>query len=320
MLSRVADSLYWMSRYLERAEHSIRLLEVNMGLMLDKSETSAEGRWKRVLRSLGNPKDIQWEGDYHRVVDALAFDSDNPASIASCILQARENARQVRDEISTEQWQRLNNLYHEISGPRQINSYFTEFIDFLLKLLGDLHLFQGVTDSTMSHGEGWHFIQMGRYIERASSTATLLDGYRHETFTVSEDLNDGYQYLEWIGLLRCCAAFEAYCRVYTAELSQDRILDFLLLNRQFPHSIRYSIDCLQQALTAIQQESGRQPTDELTRIAGRLQSSLTFVDISSILSQDPGRYLQGIYQQCRQIHKLIYRYYIDYSIQTALAI
>lgn len=320
MLSRVADSLYWMSRYLERAEHSIRLLEVNMGLMLDKSETSAEGRWKRVLRSLGSPKDIQWEGDYHRVVDTLAFDSDNPASIASCILQARENARQVRDEISTEQWQRLNNLYHEISGPRQINSYFTEFIDFLLKLLGDLHLFQGVTDSTMSHGEGWHFIQMGRYIERASSTATLLDGYRHETFTVSEDLNDGYQYLEWIGLLRCCAAFEAYCRVYTAELSQDRILDFLLLNRQFPHSIRYSIDCLHQALTAIQQESGRQPTDELTRIAGRLQSSLTFVDISSILSQDPGRYLQGIYQQCRQIHKLIYRYYIDYSIQTALAI
>ncbi len=110
MLSRVADSLYWMSRYLERAEHTVRLLDVNMGLMLDRSSTSAEGRWLRVLAALGNPEEIEWRGDYNQLVRALTFDADNRASITACIVSARENARQVRDELSTEQWQRLNRL------------------------------------------------------------------------------------------------------------------------------------------------------------------------------------------------------------------
>jgi uncharacterized alpha-E superfamily protein len=130
---------------------------------------------------------------------------------------------------------------------------------------------------------------------------------------------EGRQYQEWVGLLRCCTAFEAYCKVYTADLTADKILQFLLLSPQFPHSLRYSVDCLRQALVAVQLSSGRPPVDELTRISGRLQASLSFVEVSDILAQDAGAYLATILQQCRQTHDLIYRFYIQYSIEAALA-
>src|SRR5277367_3066016 len=113
MLSRVADSLYWMSRYLERAEHTTRLIEVNLNLMLDESAASADRRWQHVLLALGNPKDIEWTGDPY----ALTFDTTHKGSILSCIINARENSRHVREQISTEQWHRLNSLYLEVTRP-----------------------------------------------------------------------------------------------------------------------------------------------------------------------------------------------------------
>src|SRR6202021_157714 len=130
MLSRVADSLYWMSRYLERAEHTVRMLDVNMGLMLDKSSTSAEGRWKRVLGALGNPEQVAWDNDYYRLVHTLTFDADIPASVTSCLIEARENARQVRDEISSEQWQQLNRMYHWVIQPHSEGGVNTRLVYF----------------------------------------------------------------------------------------------------------------------------------------------------------------------------------------------
>ncbi len=318
MLSRVADSLYWMSRYLERAEHTVRILDVNMGLMLDRSSTSAERRWKRVLIALGNPKNAEWDGDYNRLVHTLTYEDHSDGSITSCIVGARENARQVRDEISSEQWQYLNRIYHHVNQPSPENSVLGA-PDFMLAVMDGVHLFQGVTDSTMAHGEGWQFIQLGRNIERATATANLLSIYHREILSLDEEVSDGQQYLEWIGLLRSCAAFEAYCQAYTADLTQDRILEFLLLNQRFPHSLRYSIDSLRQALDAIRQSTGRHSIDELDRVAGRLQASLNFVEISEILYQDTRAYLHNILLQCRLIHDLIYRFYIHYSIEAALA-
>ena len=131
MLSRVADSLYWMSRYLERAEHTVRMLDVNMGLMLDKSSTSAEGRWKRVLAALGNPKGVNWQNDYYQLVHSLTFDAEIPASVTSCLIEARENARQVREEISSEQWQQLNRMYHWVIQPQSEYGLNTRLADFL---------------------------------------------------------------------------------------------------------------------------------------------------------------------------------------------
>jgi uncharacterized alpha-E superfamily protein len=242
MLSRVADSLYWMSRYLERAENTIRQLDVTMSLLLDTSETTAEMRWTRLLTSLGSPAEVEWTGDADDMAQMLVFDGTVPVSVTTCINAARENARQVREEISTEQWQRLNRLYHQMHSPHAQAQFGANMNDFLASVVDGIHLFKGVSDTTMIHGEGWQFIRLGRYLERAYATATLLEVYQERLLDLPEREHSGYQYLELVGLLRCCTSFEAYCQVYTADLSPDRILEFLLLNRDFPHALRYSID------------------------------------------------------------------------------
>ena len=336
MLSRVADSLYWMSRYLERAEHTTRLLDVNLNLMLDESQASAERRWQRVLQALGTPKDITWQGDPYALVRTLSFDTDSKASILSLLIMARENSRHVREQISTEQWHRLNSLYlavtlpglYKKAEPGTMQMEPEQPTEFLTQVMEAVHQFQGVSDSTMSHGEGWQFIQVGRFIERASATAALLEAYHADLWgegsaEPSPDPDpvrpEGNEYLDWMGLLRSATAFEAYCKVYTADLTPERILEFLLLDEDFPHSLRFSIDSLQHALDAIQRESGQTRADPVRRLAGRLQGSLSYSGVEEILEGDIVAYLRMIQVQCREIHNTIYELYIDYSIQTALA-
>ena len=133
----------------------------------------------------------------------------------------------------------------------------------------------------MSHGEGWQFIQMGRYIERAAATTTAAGRVSsREILRRRIVAAAGYEFLEGAGLLRCCSAFEAYCNAYTADFTPERITEFLLLNPDFPHSVRYSVDCLRSALMAIGARSGLHVADELVRVSGRLQASLSFVDIA----------------------------------------
>ena len=132
---------------------------------------------------------------------------------------ARENARQVREEISTEQWQRLNRLFHQIHSPHAQEQFSASISDALASIIDGIHLFKGVSDTTMIHGQGWQFIRLGRYLERAYATATLLEVYQPELFSPPARGDSGYQYLELVGLLRCCTSFEAYCQVYTADLS-----------------------------------------------------------------------------------------------------
>ncbi len=329
MLSRVADSLYWTSRYLERAEHTARLIDINLGLMLDRSRVSAERRWQRVLAAVGSGEPAQtdeaidngqarWPG-ITALVQALCFDTTRHASITACIFAARENARQIRDEISTEQWQRLNGLFHEISRLRIASPSERNLAEFLPTIIDGVHLFQGVTDTTLSHGEGWQVLRVGQYLERAWSLTMLLDVYEREVFP-GEDSDDASQYLEWVGLLRICTAFEAFCRVNTADLTHERILEFLLLNPDFPHSVHYAVDALHNALEAIQQHTRTQHGGELMRVAGRLKATLSFAQIGEIVAQNPVRFLRGILDQCREIHDLIYAVYIQYSVETALAV
>jgi uncharacterized alpha-E superfamily protein len=320
MLSRVADSLYWMSRYLERAENTVRQLDVTMGLMLDTSDTSAETRWRRMMTALGKVSGMEWNGDMDAMASRLVFDSLNPASVTFCVNGARENARQVREEISSEQWQRLNRLYHQMHSPHAQAQFRTSINDFLASIIDGIHLFKGVSDTTMIHGQGWQFIRLGRYLERAYATATLLEVYQPELFEEQEADNSGYHYLELVGLLRCCTSFEAYCQVYTADLSPARILEFLLLNRDFPHAIRYCVDGIRHAIESIQRTGGRRPPDELTAVIGRLHAMLGYTNIGEILGGDTAAFLHNIREQSMRVHELIYRYYVHYSIQSALAV
>lgn len=320
MLSRVADSLYWMSRYLERAENTIRQLDVAMSLMLDSGGATADSHWFRLIASLGNPAGLDWNGDPGANAEKLVFDKHHPASVTCCIDAARENARQIREEISTEQWQRLNRLYHQMHSPHTAIQFRSNISDALGSVIDAIHLFKGVSDTTMIHGQGWHFIRLGRYLERAYAIATLLEVYQPHLFHAPERESSGYQYLEQVGVLRCCTAFEAYCQVYTADLSPDRILEFLLLNRDFPHAIRYSVEGVRQAIQSIQHTGGRRPPDELTAGIGRLHAMLSFTSINEILAGDTAAFLHSIRQRCMNIHDLMYRYYIHYSIQSALAV
>jgi uncharacterized alpha-E superfamily protein len=320
MLSRVADSLYWMSRYLERAENTVRLLDVTMSLMLDAGGAGAEGRWQRMVEALGKPAGMEWDGNLEQIAQRLVFDQLDPASVIYCLSAARENARQVREEISSEQWQRLNRLFHQIHSPHAQVQFDSNMNELLSSLMDGIHLFQGVGDSTMIHGQGWQFIQLGRTLERAYATATLLEVYQAELLSAQDREHTGYQYLELVGLLRCCTAFEAYCQVYTADLTPDRILEFLVLNRDFPHAIRYCVDSARAAIQSIQTTGARRSPDELIAGIGRLHAMLGYTTIGEILAGNTGTFLHNVREQCLRIHELIYRYYVHYSIQSALAV
>jgi uncharacterized alpha-E superfamily protein len=320
MLSRVADSLYWMSRYLERAENTVRQLDVTMSLVLDIGGPNVETRWQRMMAALGKPDGMPWNGSLEEMSHALVFDPVDPSSVTYCVNAARENARQVREEISSEQWLRLNRLYHYIHSPSSRSQFNSGASDALASIIDGIYLFKGTTDTTMIHGQGWQFIRLGRYLERAYATATMLEIYQPDLFQHTAQERAANLYLEFVGLLRCCTSFEAYCQVYTADVSPDRVLEFLLLNRDFPHAIRYCVDGTRQAIGEVQHSGGRRAPDELIASMGKLHSMLVYTTISEILSGDTAAFLHTIRGQCLRIHELIYRYYVQYSIQSALAV
>ena len=319
MLSRVADSLYWMSRYLERAEHTARLIEVNLNLMLDQSPASAERRWGGLLSSLHAPPLPDGANDPYRITQLMTFDVSNETSIMACIATARDNLRQVREQISSEMWEHLNRLYLQVKSNSIEEVWNVGPHEFFRSVREGAHLFQGITDSTMSHGDGWQFIQVGRYIERAGATASLLDVYFNDFFDVKSQNIGATSYLDWVGLLKSCTAFEAYCKVYTADLRPERIAEFLLLNAECPRSVRFSAEMMQNGFQAIAEAAGGRKSGRLNRLSGRLRASLSFGQIDEIMEGGLHVYLNDIQRQCGQIHTAIQQTYIAYPIETALA-
>src|SRR5216684_1574120 len=318
MLSRVAESLYWMSRYLERAEHTARLIDVQLNQMLDQAGGDSSLRWQRLLHSLRTPPP-EGDVDAYSVTQALTFDASRTSSIASCIAAARENARQVREQISSEMWEQLNRLFLQVKGTSMEQMWFAEPHKFLNSVKEEIYLFQGITDATMSHSEGWHFIRVGRFLERATSTAALLDTHFSVFMTAqSEYYNEPLDYLSWVELLRSCASFEAYCKVYTAAIRPAHIAEFLLLNAETPRSIRFSCAMMQNALQAISKATSTRNTGRAERLVGRLRAALDYDQIEEILSGNMHAYLENIQRQCALIHSGIYQAYIAYPIEVAL--
>jgi uncharacterized alpha-E superfamily protein len=211
MLSRVADGLFWMARYLERAEHIARVVNVNLNLTFDRTPADAARLWGRLLASLPQPP--RWSPPSVREHgEPFQVDLANRTSIAACVGVARENARQVREEISSEMWEELNRLFLTLQQKHPSESTWTASThEFLSSTIAGVHLFQGVTDATMTHGEGWHFIVLGRYLERARATAALLEVQFRESATDAEPAGVS-EYVEWVGLLKSSCAFEPYCR------------------------------------------------------------------------------------------------------------
>lgn len=314
MLSRVADNLYWMSRYLERAEHTARLLDVNLDEMLDQTPAASDRRWDLLLASLQiDYASLQLEesdNETEKLVYALTMDAKNQSSIVYAIEVARENARQVREQISSEMWIQLNRLYQEIRKTSIGDIWEGGPHAFYQPVVKEgVHMFQGITDATMSHGEGWHFIQLGRFLERALAMANLLEAH----FEANEDF--GHETieadLEWVALLKSCTAFEAYCKVYTAQIQPKWVAEYLLLNGESPRSVRFAADRLMDSAKAIALLTGKQRGDRVTRLAGRLSSMLDYGTVDEIMADGLSDYCADIRSQCVKIHDAIYNRYVQ---------
>lgn len=317
MLSRVADSLYWMGRYLERAEHTSRLVDVELQLWLDQSPEVGTGRWRFLLEALRAPA-VVGPVDPGQLLNTLVFSRMNASSIVSCVATARENLRHVREQCSSRMWEQLNRLYLDVIERHPEKEWLLKSHSFFLFVLENAYLFHGITDATMSHGEGWQFIQLGRYVERADTLTTLLETHFKRMTNHFEHPVEGAEYLEWVGLLGGCVALEAYCKTHTAEIRPLRVAEFLLLNPEFPHSIRFSVDRVNAALHLIgdlTQRGAKLPT----RIAGRLRAQLSFSQIDEIIAEGVHTYLQTVRKECAEIHAAIHENYFDYSIEAELA-
>ncbi|GAB4438045.1 MAG: alpha-E domain-containing protein [Chloroflexi bacterium OHK40] len=319
MLSRDADSLYWMSRYLERAEHTARLLGVGLTQMLDQTPELAPPRWGRLLSALQATPPREGLADAYAITRELTFEPANANAIVACVALARENARQVRQQISSEMWEQINRLYLRVRATTPEAIWQSEPIEFYQAIKEGAHLFQGITDATMSHGEGWHFIQVGRYLERAGATALLLDVFFRPFLETPPGEPPILDENDWVGLLKCCTAFEAYCKVYTADVQPTAVAEFLLLNGELPRSVRFAADRIQRALQEIGRATGSRGAGRAERLAGRLRAALDYGQVDEIMADNMHADLASIQRQCAAIHNAIYQAYITYPVESALA-
>jgi len=308
MLSRVADSLYWMSRYFERADNTARVIDATHSLMLSRVDVATDQRWYRALTVMGLQIDAD-NPDPQDAIRRLAADVTQRSSIIACLAGARDNASQVREEISSEMWEQLNRLYHEtVSLSVQVED--DESVMRLVTAVREgSYAFHGVSETTMTHGEGWRFVQLGKYTERACAVSMLADAY----FGTTAQADD----LDWIALLASCAAFDCYCKVFTADLQPDRVAELLLVHPEFPYSVRYAVERMYVSLKAITAQSPSRARSEIGRLIGRLRSSLAFATVGELRSGDLHAFLNGVLEQCRAIHASVHDAYIDYPIEIA---
>ncbi len=308
MLARVADSLYWIGRYVERAEHISRLSDVMLTATLDQNDAAVTVA-KVALASVGGP-DID-AGPYE-AVHSLVFERENRGSVVTSLAHARENARQVRDQITTETWERLNLLYLRVTDPRAEDAFTNGSSAFLNEIIADLHLFKGAADATMSHGEGWRFQLLGVHLERAQLIARLLEvcfGDRAGEKTLSDHRTQ-------ISVLRMACAMEPYLRLYTAEIQPQRMLEFLLFDEDFPRSIRFSTNRIEEHLTSLARRDQYYEGAEPDRLAARLSARLKFADMDEAVGA--GAILGTVVSECSRIHHAIYETFVAYPLEERL--
>jgi uncharacterized alpha-E superfamily protein len=309
MLARVADSLYWMGRYAERAEHISRLCDVMLTATLDQNDAAVA--IARVALAAVDADAGRQPGPYDAAY-GLVFDRDNEGSVVTSLSRARENARQVRDQITTEMWERLNLLHLRVQDSSAQPAFANASSAFLHGVIADLHLFKGAGEATMSHGEGWRFLLAGVYLERAQLIARLLDvcfGDRAK----GEPLED---HLAQMAVLRMACALEPYLRVYTAELQPRHLLQFLLFDEDFPRSIRFSTSRIEEHLTTLVRRGEAAGPIGPDRLAARLSARLEFADMDE--SQGAGALLGAVVADCSRIHHAIYETFVAYPLEERL--
>jgi uncharacterized alpha-E superfamily protein len=297
MLARDADAMYWMARYVERAEHVARLLLVNSNLLIDVGDLAPAlqaRQWQSLLTILRSPELPDGPDLAQRVGQFLTVNADNPNSILNCLTRARENARGIRENISSEMWENLNTLYWSLRGDDAPGRFDESPDDLYRSVMTGSMLFQGLTDQTLAHDQRWLFTQLAKYLERTDVTCRVIQT-KYDILKSNEQIFDStLRNLHWMAVLRSCCSIEAYRRHYLGDMEPTRVAGFLILERSFPRSIRFSVSGALSAISAIRAGARGNAIDPTERILGRLDAQLEYAELGEMLSEGIANYLQRI--------------------------
>lgn len=292
MLSRAADNLFWMARYIERAENMARILDVSYRMSLLPVHDGQPQHWMPALIIAGCEEPFakkKLPADARHALEFLALDPSNPSSIMSCMRAARENAHAMRAQITTEMWESLNSTWIEMRDydyPRLVASGFRGFFDWVKDRS---HLFRGVTYGTMQRDEAFRFVRVGTFLERADSTARILDVKYHVLLPSVRDVGGAVDYYQWAALLRSVSGFRAYRKIYRDVMTPKRVAELLILRDDMPRSLLACFTELTDNLVALRDLYRRDY--ESTKIALAMHSKLKFGTIEAIYDHGLHEYL-----------------------------
>ena len=297
MLSRVANSLYWLSRYLERAENLARLVEVNRYDALDINQGDI---WYALLyaTSMENAYIDSGQKDAGAFV---TFSEENPDSIRQCIAQSRENARMVRDQISEEIWRELNRFYLFISSDRAEKLWRNQPDELYRKTIEFCMLLSGLINTTVLHDDGWHFMQIGRCLERADKTTRVLDMLAFQGEPNRAKL---------VSALKSCSAFNAFQVEFNSGITLKNAVSFLLFSKSFPRSVRFCLQQLDQHLHSVSGTKTGSFSNEAERITGSTLAQLNFSNITDVISSGYNEYFNSLQKQFNNIGQQFFELYI----------
>lgn len=308
LLSRVADSVYWMSRYIERAENVARVVDVNLHLLLDMPFGAGE-QWSPLVDTSGDAGTFKQrygkDATRENVVHFLTADATNPNSILSCLRTARENARTVRDTISSEMWEQANKMYLSLQDALGSSTFPESLQSVFYDVKMGCHLFQGITDSTMSHGEAWHFIQLGRMLERADKTTRILDVKYFLLLPSLRDVGTSVDDIQWSAVLKSVSGFEMYRKKH-GRLTPDDIVEFLLLDSDFPRAVRH---CLRKAADSLRAITGTPVgsfANQAERWMGHTCAELDYAHVEHFIGRGLHESLDALQSKLNQIDDGVY--------------
>ena len=314
MLSRVANSIYWLSRYVERAENVARFLDVNFNLRLGSVEPIGEQQWAPLVSITGDEKRFrELYGDSTRanVLEFLAIDRRNPNSIVSCVESARENARSIRGVIPVEIWEQLNKFFHMVLSAVEIRE-ISEPTQFCDQVKVASHVINGMMESTISHGEEWHFTRLGRLIERADKTSRIVDAQYYLLLPTPNDVGSAIDIVRWSSLLKSTTALSTYRRLH-GNIIPSKVADFLILDRSFPRSMHF---CLIHAQDSLQAITGTAPGDFQCRSEqhlGRLRSEFDYMSIQDVIGQGLHEFIDDFQLRLNQVGATIHEEFFTIS-------
>ena len=320
MLSRVAENLYWISRYVERAENVARLLDVGFHLELDASglsgDVAGQGPIESVLTILACREAFEaamgsGPKDREVVLRYLTFDRSNPHSILAMLAHARENARGTQETLSGDTWSQVNKLYLYLCSPRAERRFATSPSRFFDGIKRSCVLFDGLVDGTLPRTEVFHFLQLGRYLERVNQVSRILSVKLHALRAGGPIDEYAMRVVHWSSLLRSCSAYEAYLREHHDRIDPEGVVRYLVLDADFPRAMRFCVSRCVESLRAIAGSDDLDYHSEAERHLGRLDSDLRYIDVEEIFGRGLDTFLSGIQDACNRVGDEIHQAYFQ---------